>query len=161
MADSRSDVRFRVSQIDHVELFVPDRDEAAKWYEEVLGLTVLRGYEDWAKDPHGPLMISSDDGSTKLALFEGDPRGPATTTGFQLVAFRVLGADFIQFLAGLSDVLLTDTGGGRLTPAAVVDHDTAYSIYFNDSYGHQLEITTYEYDVATRLLRDAGWMPSS
>ena len=82
MADSRSDVRFRVSQIDHVELFVPDRDEAAKWYEEVLGLTVLRGYEDWAKDPHGPLMISSDDGSTKLALFEGDPRGPTTTTSF-------------------------------------------------------------------------------
>ena len=94
MTDSRSDVRFRVSQIDHVELFVPDRDEAAKWYEEVLGLTVLPGYEDWAKDPHGPLMISSDDGSTKLD-------------------------------------------------------------------GHQLEITTYEYDVATRLLRDAGWMPSS
>ena len=71
------------------------------------------------------------------------------------------GADFVQFLSGLSDVSLTDTTGGRLTPAAVVDHDTAYSIYFSDPYGHQLEITTYEYDVATRLLRDAGWMPSS
>ena len=64
---------FRVSQIDHVEMFVPDRYAAAAWYQQVLGLNVLRDYEDWAKDPHGPLMISSDDGNTKLALFEGVP----------------------------------------------------------------------------------------
>lgn len=29
---------FKVLQIDHVELFVPDRYEAARWYERVLGL---------------------------------------------------------------------------------------------------------------------------
>jgi hypothetical protein len=29
---------------------------------------------------------------------------------------------------------------------AVVDHQQAYSIYFDDPYGHQLEVTTYEYD---------------
>jgi len=51
---------FKVDQIDHVELFVPDRREAARWYERTLGLAVLSQYEDWAEDPHGPLMISSD-----------------------------------------------------------------------------------------------------
>ena len=33
---------FRVLQIDHVELFVPDRHEAAGWYQRILGLDVCR-----------------------------------------------------------------------------------------------------------------------
>ena len=33
---------FRVLQIDHVELFVPDRQEAADWYCRVLGLQVVQ-----------------------------------------------------------------------------------------------------------------------
>ena len=32
---------FKVLQIDHVELFVPDRYEAARWYERTLGLQVV------------------------------------------------------------------------------------------------------------------------
>ena len=60
---------FRVDQVDHVELFVPDRKEAARWYGRVLGLVVVPEYESWAQDVQGPLMISSDGGSTKLALF--------------------------------------------------------------------------------------------
>ena len=63
--------RFRVLQIDHVELFVPDRREAADWYQRILGLEVVPEYQEWAAVPGGPLMISSDDGNTKLALFEG------------------------------------------------------------------------------------------
>lgn len=51
---------FRVLQIDHVELFVPDRHEAAEWYRRTLGLEIVPGYQDWAADPGGPLMISSD-----------------------------------------------------------------------------------------------------
>ncbi len=65
---------FHVLQIDHVELFVPDRHEAAGWYQRVLGLAVLPEYQEWATDQGGPLMISSDDGNTKLALFEGQPQ---------------------------------------------------------------------------------------
>jgi catechol 2,3-dioxygenase-like lactoylglutathione lyase family enzyme len=47
---------FRVLQIDHVELFVPDRHEAARWYERVLGLQIVPEYEPWATGG-GPLMI--------------------------------------------------------------------------------------------------------
>src|SRR5688500_7472544 len=61
---------FRVLQIDHVELFVPDRHEAAGWYQRILGLDVVPALQAWAADPGGPLMMSSDGGSTKLALFE-------------------------------------------------------------------------------------------
>jgi len=44
---------FKVAQIDHVELFVPDRHEAARWYERSLGLAALSQHEDWAADPTG------------------------------------------------------------------------------------------------------------
>ena len=155
MSEKRPSGTFRVSQIDHVEMFVPDRYLAAAWYQDVLGLTVLREYEDWANDRHGPLMISSDDGNTKLALFEGEPQGSRDTAGFALVAFRVDGTMFIEFLKGLSDVSLLDRRGKRVTRQAVADHDRAYSIYFCDPYGHPLEITTYDHDAVTRLREDA------
>jgi catechol 2,3-dioxygenase-like lactoylglutathione lyase family enzyme len=71
---------FAVDQIDHVELFVPDRYQAAEWYRRVLGLKVVAEYEHWASDPRGPLMISSDGGHTKLALFQGTPQGERDQT---------------------------------------------------------------------------------
>ena len=108
-----------------------------------------------AKDRYGPLMISSDDGNTKLALFEGEPQGSRDTAGFLRVAFRVDGAAFVEFLRGLSDVSLVDRQGKRVTGQAVVDHERAYSIYFCDPSGHPLEITTYDHDAVTRLLGDA------
>jgi catechol 2,3-dioxygenase-like lactoylglutathione lyase family enzyme len=137
---------FRVDQIDHVELFVPDRYEAAKWYQRVLGLEIVPEYEQWAADRRGPLMISSDGGDTKLALFQGTPQGSKETAGFHLVAFRV-GADaFAEFLGRLPELNLTDHRGRRLTADLAVDHDKAFSIYFNDPFGHRLELTTYHYD---------------
>jgi catechol 2,3-dioxygenase-like lactoylglutathione lyase family enzyme len=39
---------FRVKQLDHVHVFVPDQYEAAAWYKEILGLEILSVYEDWA-----------------------------------------------------------------------------------------------------------------
>ena len=66
---------FRVLQIDHVELFVPDRQAAAAWYESVLGLISVPEAVQWAKDPEGPLIISPGHGKTMLALFQGTPQG--------------------------------------------------------------------------------------
>ena len=72
---------FRVEQIDHVEIFVPDRYLAAKWYEKVLGFIIMKKYEQWAEDKGGPLIISSDGGNTKIALFPGIPQGSQETIG--------------------------------------------------------------------------------
>src|SRR3954471_6150420 len=88
---------FRVLQIDHVEFFVPDQYEAAKWYKRMLGLEIVPDFEPWATGG-GPLMISSDGGSTKLALFKGQPQESRPTAGFHRVAFRVDAAGFISFL---------------------------------------------------------------
>ncbi|MEE8411487.1 MAG: VOC family protein [Acidobacteriota bacterium] len=134
---------FRVDQIDHVELFVPDRREAAEWYRRVLGLTICAEHEHWADDSKGPLMISSDGGSTKLALFEGRPQEDRETAGFHLVAFRVSGRSFETFLDRLDDLTLTDHHDRTVTREFVQDHGQAFSIYFNDPHGHRLELTTY------------------
>jgi catechol 2,3-dioxygenase-like lactoylglutathione lyase family enzyme len=151
MTDSRSD-GFSVDQIDHVELFLPDRYQAAEWYRQVLGLTIVPEYEHWAGDPRGPLMISSDAGSTKLALFQGTPQGSRETAGFHLVAFRV-GADaFKSFLERLPQLNLIDHRGQVVTRDSVRDHSRAYSLYFCDPYGHRLELTTYQYEQARTLL---------
>jgi catechol-2,3-dioxygenase len=128
---------FRVLQIDHVELFVPDMHEAADWYARVLGLQILTEYEHWATGG-GPLMISSDGGSTKLALFEGQTT-PSSPTA----------AGFLQRLPELG---LADAGSHPVTSQSVIDHQQAYSIYFVDPYGHLLEVTTYDYDDTSALL---------
>jgi catechol 2,3-dioxygenase-like lactoylglutathione lyase family enzyme len=140
---------FRVLQIDHVELFVPDRYEAARWYERVLGLQIVPEYEAWATGG-GPLMISTDEGNTKLALFEGTTApAPGRTAAFHRVAFRVTADGFNEFLSRLPEFRLTGANDQPVTPKSVVDHEKAYSIYFSDPYGHLLELTTYEYDAVT------------
>jgi catechol 2,3-dioxygenase-like lactoylglutathione lyase family enzyme len=153
MNDSQMGEGFRVDQIDHVELFVPDRHQAAEWYRRVLGLRVVPEYERWANDPRGPLMISSDGGSTKLALFEGVPQGPRETAGFHLVAFRVGAADFGRFLNRLPHLDLTDHRGQHVTAESAVDHAAAYSLYCCDPFGHRLELTTHEYEQAKTILK--------
>lgn len=146
--------RFRVDQIDHVELFVPDRREAAAWYGRILGLAVLPQYEHWAEDPGGPLMISSDGGSTKLALFQGTPQGQRETAGFRRVAFRVDAENFVRFLARLPQLDLIDDSGRPVTASHVTDHGRAFSVYFCDPSGHRLELTTYDYDDAKARMAD-------
>jgi catechol 2,3-dioxygenase-like lactoylglutathione lyase family enzyme len=132
----------RTFTLDHVELFVPDRTEAAQWYSRVFGCRAVAGTERWAADPGGPLMLSADGGQTKLAFFEGKPQRNQTTAGFHRVAFRVTGSEWLAFVARLPDL-------GVATDEAVpiFDHGTAWSVYFADPYGHRLEVTTYDADL--------------
>lgn len=148
------EVRFKVGPIDHVEMFVPDRVKAAQWYSDFLGLRSVPDTEFWAEDPDGPLMISSDGGGTKLALFRGDPPGNQSVTGFLRVAFRVSGSEFLDLLESLDDVELVDHQNRRLSKDMVVDHERSFSIYFSDPYGHRLEITTYDYELVAASLRN-------
>jgi len=126
--------------LDHVELFVPDRDDAAVWYSRVLGCVPVAGTEQWAANPDGPLMISPDGGRTKLALFAGEPQGSRHTVGFHRVAFRVNAKEFLAFVARASELQLAESGA----PARMIDHGEAFSFYFSDPFGHRLEVTTYE-----------------
>ncbi len=135
------ETKFRVQQIDHVHVLVGDLREAAAWYEEILGLEIVPGYEENVA-VGGPLTVSSDGGSTGLALFLRKPGGPAQGN---TVAFRTDGEGFMTFLARLKDREVQDGRGRRVTHDAVVDHDNSYSIYFRDPDGNPYELTTYDY----------------
>lgn len=146
---------FSLGQIDHVELFVPDRYEAADWYQKALGFGIVRDLEDWALEG-GPLMISGDGGNSMLALFEGEPRGSKATAGHHRVAFRVEGQDFLRFLEGFDRSPVFDEQGRETSSGRLVDHDKAYSVYFCDPYGNRYEITTYDHEeVADQLAKMA------
>jgi len=139
---------FRVQQIDHVEVFVPDRAAAAAWYHRVLGLAPVPSAESWAIDPRGPLMISSDGGQTMVALFQGAPQGPVAPIGFSRLAFRTDAAAFLAFVERWEHTGVPDSG----VPLRLRDHTTAFSAYFTDPYGNALEVTTYDHEVV-RLAR--------
>lgn len=141
--------------LDHVELFVPDRAQAAEWYARVLGCRPVGGTESWAADPRGPMMISPDGGRTKLALFAGEPQGERPTAGFHRVAFRLDGRAWVAFTARLGELGLREGG----MPAPVVDHTGAWSVYFTDPWGHRLEVTTYEADVVRQAKSGGGEAP--
>ncbi len=138
---------FRVDQIDHVELTVPDRYQAAEWYRKVFGLNIVPEFEFWADDPKGPLMIATKNGGTKLALFTSQPQGSQRSIGFHLVAFRANAESFLKFLTMLSELQLRNQHDQLVTHEMVVDHDISFSIYFCDPYDHQFELTTYDYDL--------------
>ena len=142
---------FRVEQIDHVEVYVPERYQAAEWYGRVLGLEIVPDFEFWADDRRGPLMIASGSG-TKVALFEGSAQGDREVVGFIRLAFLAGGAAFVDFVSTVSSLELHDTQGRAVGPADVVDHKGSYSIYFCDPYGNPLEITTYDYEEVAAAL---------
>jgi catechol 2,3-dioxygenase-like lactoylglutathione lyase family enzyme len=135
---------FRVDQIDHVELFVPDRHAAARWYERVLGLSVAPELAHFAADPRGPLMLTTVGAGTKLALFTGTPQGDRPPAGFHRVAFRVSRAGFDAFRAHVRDNPVFGEQGEEVWEPAYRDRGACWSFYFRDPYGHQLEVTTYE-----------------
>jgi catechol 2,3-dioxygenase-like lactoylglutathione lyase family enzyme len=138
---------FCVQQIDHVEVLVPDREEAAAWYERLLGLSKVPRAASWAGDPDGPLMISSDGGQTIVALFRGAPQGAAPPIGFSRLAFRVNAASFLMFVARWEHVGVPESG----VPLRIRDHATAFSVYFTDPYGNALELTTYDHEDVRRV----------
>jgi catechol 2,3-dioxygenase-like lactoylglutathione lyase family enzyme len=136
--------QFRVTQVDHVEFFVPDRYEAAAWYGRTLGFEIVAELEHWADDPSGPLMIATEQGGTKLALFSGEPQRGRATAGFHRVAFRVSRQRFEAFLTHIRENPVCNDKGEEVQELPVTDHGAAWSVYFHDPHGHRLEVTTYE-----------------
>src|SRR5262249_35645765 len=127
---------------------VPDRQEAARWYQTVLGFQICPEFESWGESRSGPLMISSDEGNTKLALFEGQPQGAKRPIGIRRIAFRIGGSDVLTLVKELD----SPEKGDPIEHSEIIDHDKSFSTYFSDPYGTPLEVTTYDYDfVAPRI----------
>ena len=156
MAKSR---KFRMGRLDHVHIRVPDRDEAAAWYSQHLGLEPVEEYDFWATGiDGGPLQISADGGETMLALFQTSEGHPmiAQQTG---VAFS-LGADqFISFALSLPGEIKNPTGR-PLRPNDIIDFDMCWAFDLTDPWGNLYELNCYDYaQVQTDLVEHNGIFP--
>ena len=124
----------KLQNIDHIHVFVADRQKALDWYNNILG---LKPSEEIVVLPEsGPLMIKNNEGNINIALFKGKPKDNHT-----VVAFKVSGEQFINCHNTISHSLTENI--------EVVDHDIQFSIYFEDPFGNPYEITSYDYDMLT------------
>ena len=122
----------KLKNIDHIHIFVTDRQEALKWYRTFLGLKPVKNLLFWAKT--GPLTIGNEEGSIHIALFKGEPKENRS-----VVAFNTSGKEFINWHKKINDV-----ADGNIE---VVDHSVSFSIYFQDPYGNPYVITCYDYEI--------------
>ena len=126
-----------LDRVDHVHVFVTDRELAEQWYREVLGLSRMPALESWASDG-GPLTIANEAGTIHLALFERKAQ-PCRST----IAFGVTAREFIAWREHLCAAL-------EAAPKTE-DHQLSWSLYFTDPDGNPCEITTYEYAAVEQL----------
>ena len=139
----------QVIRIDHVHLEVADRETAADWYHHVLGLTRYEGFESWADDPMGPLILAGGDGYPALSLFAREFKNVSRDA---TIAFRVSGEDFLKFRDRVDGLELLNKSGNPVTRQDVEDHTLSWSIYFCDLNQNWLEITTYDYELVADAL---------
>ena len=124
--------------IDHIHVYVSDREKAAAWYARVMGFKVKKDLAFWAEDEKGPLTIEDTKARIHLALFSSDDFVPSTN-----VAFKTDGREFLAWKSHLEkeQILLRCT-----------DHQISWSLYFNDLDKNMHEITTYQYNYVAAYL---------
>ena len=122
----------KLQNIDHIHVFVPDRQEALGWYNTILGFKPVKRLMFWAET--GPLTIGNDEGTIHIALFKGVPKSNRS-----VIAFNATGEEFIDWHKRINNVLSE--------VIEVDDHSVSFSIYFEDPYGNPYEITSYDYEI--------------
>ena len=120
--------------IDHIHIYASDREAAADWYTDMLGMSPDPGTAIWAKSPSGPLTVSDATGSIHLAIFKSDKPKP------QSFAFGISGEEYETWKAHLKSKGLD---------VAERDHTISWSIYITDPYENTLEFTTYDHAFVT------------
>ncbi|WMS86148.1 VOC family protein [Pleionea litopenaei] len=116
--------------IDHLHIYVNDKALAEAWYQKVLGFKVVEHLSNRTTST-GPLTLSDTNNRINLAIFERENYSSITS-----IAFKTNGENFLLWKKRLEDF-------ESLTRC--VDHEVSFSLYFNDPFGHNHEITSYEH----------------
>ena len=122
---------FEIKFLDHVAIRVQDMSASQKWYQDYLGLKVMK-FDAWGDYPI--FMVSGNFG---VALFPADLQDPVLPRSRNIkidhFAFRV---SRIDFNASLEFFQAKDV------PFVHKNHHYFESIYLNDPDGHEVELTT-------------------
>ncbi len=116
--------------IDHIHIYASDREAAADWYADMLGMAPDPETALWAKSPSGPLTVADATGNIHLAIFKAEKLKP------QSFAFGVSGQEYERWKTHLKDKGLD---------VAERDHTISWSIYITDPFENSLEFTTYDH----------------
>ncbi|ALS32573.1 hypothetical protein PTRA_a1348 [Pseudoalteromonas translucida KMM 520] len=119
----------KLAGIDHCHLNVDDLAQAVKWYERVLGFSVVEELAFWNEDGKGPLTLEDANATTRLALFTAQGRSKG-------IAFLATGEQFIAWLEHFEHLNIK---------TVLADHGVTFSIYFKDNSGNSHEITSHDY----------------
>jgi len=122
----------KLTGIDHIHLYVPNKQKAADWYAKFLGFQIVESLLSWNTD-QGPLTIEDQSGQIHLALFQREHYSPSTA-----IAFKATGEAFLAWKSYLEEHDLLQRCS---------DHSHSWSLYFTDPFRHMHEITTYDLDV--------------
>ena len=120
--------------IDHLHLYVKNKQAALEWYKNILGFSPVDALADWDTES-GPLTIEDASGIIHLALFTRDTQPPVTS-----IAFKTSGEQFLLWLTHFAR---------QEIKLRVADHRVSWSMYFKDPDGNMHEITTSEHKFVT------------
>jgi catechol 2,3-dioxygenase len=117
-------------QLSHVGIYVSDAETMIRFYEEVLGLTVTdRGLSSSARQPI-IFMSSTPDQHHQFVLVQGRAKEAPST--INQLSFKVASLAELREVAGKATA--------RGIKLRQTSHGNAWSVYFPDPEGNQVEI---------------------
>ncbi len=123
----------KVKKIAHIVLFVSDPEASAKWYANVLGMTLVSRASD---GPYkGGVFMSFGESDHDIALF---PQAPDATKGkeFEHIGLYVdCGGDLNELRKLYGHLIKNDVEINE-----ILDHGVSKGVYFYDPDGHMLEV---------------------
>ncbi len=128
-----------IKRVDHIHVFVSDRDASVQWYQDVLGFDPVSRLAVWATET-GPLTVADANEHVCIALFKQGEQAQIEKSkpNHSTVAIAVDAEAFLAWVKHLNQALNT-----KLT---VYDLKLAWSVFINDLDGNPYEITCYDYD---------------
>ncbi|OHX11634.1 VOC family protein [Chromobacterium sphagni] len=135
----------RIMRIDHIHVYVRNRDAAEAWYARVLGFERIPELALWDADG-GPLTLANRERTVKVALFERNHAAPQAS-----VALEASADAFLAWRNHLHRVQ------GHLPELA--DHSASWSVYFSDPDDNRYEITCNDYSALAQRLHQTPNSP--